>query len=168
MKKLKRIILEYLINTPGLGRFKKYFYKKLGVNIKGRLFEVDFRVISKYENIHLGNNVEIRAGSMLTAYDKIEIGENTAIAYQVLILTSATPGGPHNSLFNIYKRKKKPVKIGHDCWVGAKAVIFPGVKIGNYCVVAAGAVVTRDVPDYCVVGGVPAKVIKRLNPKDLH
>lgn len=56
----------------------------------------------------------------------------------------------------------KPVVIGDDVWIGANAVILPGVTIGSHCVVAAGAVVTKDVPDNCVVGGVPAKLIKRI------
>ena len=59
----------------------------------------------------------------------------------------------------------KPVVIGDDVWIGANAVILPGVTIGSHCVVAAGAVVTKDVPDNCVVGGVPAKVIKSLKAK---
>ncbi len=54
----------------------------------------------------------------------------------------------------------KPVIIGDDVWIGSNAVIIPGVTIGRHAVVAAGAVVTKDVPDNCVVGGVPAKVIK--------
>ncbi len=56
----------------------------------------------------------------------------------------------------------KPVVIGDDVWIGANAVILPGVTIGQHVVVAAGAVVTKDVPDNCVVGGVPAKEIKKL------
>lgn len=56
----------------------------------------------------------------------------------------------------------KPVTISDDVWIGANAVILPGVTIGHHAVVAAGAVVTKDVPDNCVVGGVPAKVIKKL------
>lgn len=58
----------------------------------------------------------------------------------------------------------KPVVIGDDVWIGANAVILPGVTIGPHSVVAAGAVVTRDVPPGCVVGGVPAKVIRQLEP----
>lgn len=58
----------------------------------------------------------------------------------------------------------KPVVIGDDVWIGANAVILPGVTIGRHCVVAAGAVVTKDVPDHCVVGGVPATIIKHLTP----
>ena len=58
----------------------------------------------------------------------------------------------------------KPVVIGDDVWIGANAVILPGVAIGNHCVIAAGAVVTKDVPDYTLAGGVPAKTIKDLSP----
>lgn len=56
----------------------------------------------------------------------------------------------------------KPVIIDDDVWIGANAVILPGVTIGKHVVVAAGAVVTKDVPDNCIVGGVPAKTIKSL------
>lgn len=56
----------------------------------------------------------------------------------------------------------KPVVIGDDVWIGANAVVLPGVTLGSHVVVAAGAVVTKDVPDNCVVAGVPAKVIKSL------
>ena len=56
----------------------------------------------------------------------------------------------------------KPVTIEDDVWVGANAVILPGVTIGNHCVVAAGAVVTKDVPPHSLVAGVPAKVIKQI------
>ena len=56
----------------------------------------------------------------------------------------------------------RPVTIGDDVWIGTNAVVLPGVTIGSHCVVAAGAVVTKDVPDHTLVGGVPAKVIKSL------
>ena len=56
----------------------------------------------------------------------------------------------------------RPVIISDDVWIGANAVVLPGVTIGRHAVVAAGAVVTKDVPDYAVVGGVPAKIIKIL------
>ena len=56
----------------------------------------------------------------------------------------------------------KPIVIGNDVWIGANAVILPGVTIGNHSVVAAGAVVTKDVPANTMVGGVPAKFIKNI------
>jgi len=56
----------------------------------------------------------------------------------------------------------KPVVIGDDIWIGANAVVLPGVSIGNHSVVAAGAVVTKDVPPHTLVAGVPAKIIKEI------
>lgn len=61
----------------------------------------------------------------------------------------------------------KPVKIENDVWVGARSIVLGGVKIGNGAVIAAGAVVTKDVPAYAVVAGVPAKIIKYRFNKDL-
>ena len=55
-----------------------------------------------------------------------------------------------------------PIKIENDCWIGANVTILPGVTIGRGSTVASGAVVTKDVSEYCLVGGVPAKVIKKL------
>ena len=60
-------------------------------------------------------------------------------------------------------KKIKPVTIGNDVWVGLRAVIMPGVKIENHVIIGSGAVVTHDVPDYAVVGGVPAKIIRYRN-----
>ena len=60
----------------------------------------------------------------------------------------------------------KPVTIGNDVWIGGHSTICPGVTIGNGVVVAAGSVVTKDVPDNVVVGGVPAKVIKKIEQED--
>ena len=56
--------------------------------------------------------------------------------------------------------------VWDDVWIGANAVVLPNVSIGRHCVVAAGAVVTKDVPDYAVAGGVPAKVIKYQDPEE--
>ena len=60
------------------------------------------------------------------------------------------------------KAQGMPVNIGNDVWIGGNCTILPGVTIGNNVVIAAGAVVTKDVPDNSVVGGVPAKVIKQI------
>ena len=59
--------------------------------------------------------------------------------------------------------ENKPINIGHDVWIGARVTILDGVHIGNGAVIAAGAVVTKDVPDYAIVAGVPAKIIKYRN-----
>ncbi len=67
-----------------------------------------------------------------------------------------------------YYSEMKPVTIKHDVWVGANVLILGGVTVGNGAVIAAGAVVTKDVPDYAIVGGVPAKIIKyRFSEPDI-
>jgi maltose O-acetyltransferase len=57
-------------------------------------------------------------------------------------------------------QEEKPVYIGNDVWIGSRVTILPGVKIGNGVIIGAGAVVTKDVPDYAIVGGNPAKIIR--------
>ncbi len=62
--------------------------------------------------------------------------------------------------------ERQPVHIGRGSWIGARVTIMPGVRIGEFCVVAACAVVTKDVPDYSVVGGNPARIIRRWGPEE--
>ena len=93
------------------------------------------------------------------AKDRIEIGENSTLAYGVTILTSANPNGPENKLSKLYPKMTAPVKIGADVWVGANATILPGVIIGDFSIIAAGAVVTKNVPSGVLVAGNPAIVM---------
>ena len=116
----------------------------------------------------LGENSEVNKGVFLLAKDTISIGRNSTLAYQVTILTSANPHGPHNMLSAIYPAMTAPVMIQNDVWIGARAVILPGVTIGQCSVVAAGAVVTKDVPPFTLVAGVPAKPVKVFNEKDFQ
>ena len=107
--------------------------------------------------------MNINAETMFVAFKDITIGKNSTLAYRVLISTSANPNALYNRLADIYPPIHKEVRIGDNCWIGAGAIILPGVEIGNGCVVAAGSVVTRDVPDNVMVAGVPAIVKKHLN-----
>lgn len=54
----------------------------------------------------------------------------------------------------------QPVRIGNDVWIGIRVTILPGVTVGNHCIIGAGAVVTKDVPDYAIVGGNPARILR--------
>lgn len=64
-------------------------------------------------------------------------------------------------------RNNRPVLIGNDVWIGANVVILPGVKVGDGAILAAGAVITKDVEPYTVVGGVPAKIIRKRFDNDM-
>lgn len=113
------------------------------------------------QNIKLGKNVFINSGCCFQDQGGIEIGDNALIGQQVVIATL-------NHDLNPEKRANMvpaPVKIGNGVWVGAHATILSGVTIGDGAVVAAGAVVTKDVPANTVVGGVPAKIIKTIKVK---
>ena len=110
------------------------------------------------KNISVGENVFINSGCCFQDQGGIEIGDNALIGQQVVIATlnhDLTPAKRANMI-------PAPVKIGNNVWIGAHATILAGVTIGDNSVVAAGAVVTKDVPANVVVAGVPAKVIKNI------
>ena len=77
-------------------------------------------------------------------------------------MTSANPNGPENKLSALYPQMTAPVIIGADVWVGANSTILPGVTIGDFSVIAAGAIVTKDVPSGVLVAGNPAVIKKKL------
>lgn len=108
------------------------------------------------------DNVAINAETMFIAHRDITIGKNSTLAYRVLITTSANPNAPYNRLISVYPPVHEEVHIGNDCWIGAGVIILPGVTIGNGSVVAAGSVVTSDIPDNVMVAGVPAVIKKHL------
>jgi acetyltransferase-like isoleucine patch superfamily enzyme len=91
---------------------------------------------------------------------KIKIGDRVAIATNTVIVGESNPN--FSVLSELYPNDDRPIVIGDDVWIGANAVILPGVTIGEQSIVAAGAVVNRDVPPRTVVAGIPARVIKEL------
>lgn len=107
--------------------------------------------------ISLGKTVRIGRGCHLNAVNTIDIGDCVMIGPYVIITTANHVRTDIGVPMNVQGLKTSPVVIGPDCWIGAHAVILPGVKIGRGCIVAAGAVVTKDIDDYSVVGGVPAR-----------
>ena len=111
--------------------------------------------------ITFGKNVFINHSAILSASGGIEFQDGVSIAPGVRI---ATINHDFNNRHTIYTYGKVTVK--KNVWIGMGATICPGVTIGENSVVAAGAVVTKDVPDNVVVGGVPAKIIKALDPKE--
>lgn len=112
-------------------------------------------------NIVPGNYAPgIAPGCYLDGTNGIFMGKNVRVAPRVSIL-SANHG---LNDFDEYP-KSEPVRIGNNCWLGTNVIILPGVQLGNHVIVAAGAVVTKSFPaDNILLAGVPAKVIKQLEP----
>ena len=103
-----------------------------------------------------------RIGIHCTVIGPVCIGHHVNLAQGITVTALNHNFNDTNRRIDEQGVTTKPVVIGDDVWIGANAVILPGVSIGSHAVIAAGAVVTSDVEDYTVVGGVPAKVIKKL------
>ncbi|ALI99885.1 acyltransferase [Rufibacter tibetensis] len=162
-------------------QFMNPFYHKKGTNAvfcrKSRLDVLPFNpftigsgsVVEDYAvvnngmgAVHIGDNTFV--GLFDVVIGPVTIGNNVIIAQHVVI--SGLNHGYENVLVPI---KDQPcttaeIVIEDDCWIGANAVITAGVRIGKHSVVAAGSVVTKDVPPFSVVGGNPARILKEYNP----
>ncbi|WP_286857526.1 MULTISPECIES: sugar O-acetyltransferase [Sphingobacterium] len=110
------------------------------------------------KNTSIGKNVFINFDCVFLDLGGIVIEDNVLIAPKVSLLTEGHPIEPENR----QSLTVAPIHIKKNAWIGANATILPGVTIGNNAIVAAGAVVGKDVPDNTIVGGVPAKVIKNV------
>lgn len=111
--------------------------------------------------VEIGKGTIIGQNCFLDGRDKLKIGDHVDIASDVMIYNSE-----HDINSEDFKAIIAPVEIGDYVFIGPRAIILPGVKIGKGAVVAAGAVVTKDVGEFEIVGGVPAKVIGVRNLKD--
>ncbi len=133
---------------------RRIFCRLLGVKI-GRGSQLNMRtylmgpgrlVVGEYSHVNPGCLIDYRGG--------LEIGSRVSISHRVMLIT-----GGHDVQSPTFKEDHRPIKIGDYVWIGAGATVLRGVEIGEGAVVAAGAVVVKDVPPYAIVGGVPAKQI---------
>ncbi len=166
--------------------YRKYILRKVGIKIgPNSMIFPPFR-IEGVPHIYVGANTSIREYSWIAAYDmtgsipRLTIGDNTSLGYNSHIICTRSVTIGNNVLFangvyisdNLHAYEditipiinqnivqKQDVIIGDGSWIGEHACII-GAKVGKHCVVGANSVVTKDVPDYCVVGGVPAKILK--------
>lgn len=136
---------------------------KLGV---GTIFDGHFLVTNPVtgdlRNFQTGVGCYIGPDVMVDLVKHVRLGDHVALSGRVILLTHADPGPGGYLERNFYPRKAEAIEIGDDVWIGAGAIILPGVRIGRAAVVAAGSVVTKDIPDHTVVAGIPARIIKHL------
>ena len=155
-------------------RFLSFFYKKMlrgcGSNVRFSALTSDFT----YRNITIGNGVYIGPHALfLCTESQIFIGNKVLFGPHVTII-----GGDHRitdvgrfiyDVLDKHPEDDQDVHIEDDVWIGTNTTLLKGVTVGRGAVVAAGALVTKDVPPYAIVGGVPAKVLKyRFTPGQIQ
>lgn len=131
--------------------------------ITGREVPGTFRLFPPFttdcgKNIRFGERVFVNSGCRFQDQGGITIGDDALIGHNVVIATLNHAIDPAQRAAT----EPTPVHIGNSAWVGANATILPGVTIGDGAIVAAGAVVTKDVPPNTIVGGVPARFIRAI------
>ncbi|MEC1071821.1 maltose acetyltransferase domain-containing protein [Priestia megaterium] len=127
--------------------------------------EPNIRVDYGY-NIFVGENFFANFDCVILDICKVSFGDNCLLGPGVHIYTATHPIDPNER--NSGKEYAKPIIFGDNVWIGGSSVINPGVTIGDNVVIASGSVVTKDVPNNVVVGGNPAKIIKKLEIKDIR
>lgn len=112
------------------------------------------------ENLSVGNNVSINEFCFISSGGGLQIGNDVSVGHRVTILTSEHRYDIRNKSIRTSGLIYKPTIIENDIWIGAGAILLSGIHINSGSVIAAGAVVTKDVPVNTIVGGVPARKIK--------
>ena len=154
--------MEY--NTSHLNRDqrKELLEKILHAKVKGATkvippFHFDFGF-----NIHLGENDIVNYDVVMLDDAEIFIGDNVLIGPGAKFVTASHPKDIEMREMNPFMTYAEPIKIGNNVWIGAGAIILPGITVGDDAIVGAGAVVTHDVEPRTIVVGNPAKILRRL------
>lgn len=164
---LRGILIKKLMKKSG-----KNISLGVGVTIKGyKNIEMGSNItIMEYSRLYaedavltLGNNIGINSNTTIDAScgGNITIGDNVIIAQNVVLRASNHKYNDIDIPIIQQGHTGGQIIVGNDCWIGANAVITPNVKIGDHSIVAAGAVVTKNVESFSIVGGVPAKLIRK-------
>lgn len=174
MKRYIYFIYNYILNifNPAISLLSRVEHSNISKKSKvWRFSKIDHSSLNDYSYIGPKTRlIHADVGKYCSIADESNIGMGTHpldfISTSSIFYSPKNGTGSNwvkmNTVFNEYKR----VIIGNDVWIGARAMVLGGVKIGNGAVIAAGAVVTKDVPPYAIVGGIPAKIIKyRFSPE---
>ena len=153
------------LQKPLILRNIKYVHISDDVFIsKGARIECFYRYadVSYIPHMAIGGGTWIGYNFTCLCTDQCEIGQHVLIASNVFISTENHGMNPHQS-YQDQPLISKSVIIGDNCWIGERAMIMPGVRIGEGSIIGAGAVVTKDIPPYSIAVGNPAKVIKQFD-----
>lgn len=156
------LYLLWLVGYIPFHSIRNFFYVISGVKMgRKSVIHMGARFYNPHK-ISIGEGTIVGDHIFMDGRCEIIIGKHTDIASQVMIYNSE-----HDLSDPSFKAIEEPVRIGDYCFIGPRVIIMPGVSIGKGAVVAGGAVVTKDVPDMAIVGGVPAKVIGERPLTDL-
>ena len=137
---------------------------KIGNSVKVSAYS-SIHVSKNYQNftgfIHIGDGVGIGEYANLGGAGGLQIGDDCIIGAYFSCHPENHNFEDYSKLIKLQGVSHKGIFIGKNCWIGAKVTILDGTRIGDSCVVAAGAVVKGEFPDHCVIGGVPAKILRR-------
>ena len=117
-------------------------------------------------NISLGDRVSIHENTTIGGKGKITIGNHVAIAHNCSIISESHIFSDNDILIKDQGLTTEPIFIGNNVWLGCKVAVLGNVRIGNGCVIGAGSVVTKDIPENTVAVGNPCRVIRYRNKKE--
>ncbi len=153
-------VLNHFFAVTRFWRFKNTLLRLVGVKIGSNVKIVCPLKMNVCSNLSIGDNTWIGKNLTILGNEDIEIGKNCDIAPEVVLATGTHEiGSAKRRAGNGYCKR---IKIEDGCWIGARAMLLAGVHVKAGSIVAAGAVVTKEVISNVVVGGVPAKVIREL------
>lgn len=140
---------------------RRGWLKLMGMKINGKAIFFEGYHIRNPKGITIEDGVSIGPKVLLDGRKGLHIGKSAVIAYEAIIWTLNHDYNDIN-----FCGKGAPVEIGEYAWICSRSIILPGIKIGKGAVVASGAIVTKNVPDYAIVAGIPAKVVGQREIKD--
>lgn len=144
----------------GFNWLKSLFLRAAGAKVGKRVVFYPQVWIAPPFGVEIGDDVDLAKGVLIAASGCVVIGERTLIGYDTKIISANHVIPPNQGQIFGAGHSKEKVIIGSDVWIGANCVILPGVEVGVGAIIGAGAVVTKDVPAYAIVAGVPAKIVR--------
>lgn len=159
------LLYDYNASRPSEGERRQRILTRIFAEIgEGCYIEPPLRANWGGKHVHMGNNVYANFNLTLVDDTHIYIGDNTMFGPNVTVATGTHPVTPE--LREKGYQFNAPVKIGKNCWIGAGAIILPGVTIGDNTVIGGGSVVTKDIPANVVAVGNPCRVLREINERD--